>query len=62
MIKVGFLGSIGKGPEEKKAETLADFSAQLKADSSLMQWSMILVPHLKVETRFPFCLQYVVAR
>ncbi len=38
MIKVEFLGPIGKDPVEMEAETLADVSAQLKADSSLTQW------------------------
>jgi molybdopterin synthase sulfur carrier subunit len=38
MIKVEFLGPIGKAPMEMEASTLAEVSAQLKADSSLIQW------------------------
>ena len=38
MVKVEFLGPIGKAPVEMEAETLADISAQLKEDSSLLQW------------------------
>lgn len=38
MIKVEFLGPIGKAPIEMEAKTLADVSAQLKEDSSLIQW------------------------
>jgi molybdopterin synthase sulfur carrier subunit len=38
MVKVEFLGPIGKTPVEMEAETLADVSAQLKEDSSLAQW------------------------
>ena len=38
MVKVEFLGPIGKAPIEMEADTLADVSAQLKEDSSLIQW------------------------
>lgn len=38
MVKVEFLGPIGKAPMEMEAATLADVSAQLKEDSSLKQW------------------------
>ncbi len=38
MIKVEFLGPIGKAPMEMEASTLAEVSAQLKTDSSLIQW------------------------
>jgi len=38
MIKVEFLGPIGKAPMEMEASTLAEVSAQLKEDSSLIQW------------------------
>jgi molybdopterin synthase sulfur carrier subunit len=38
MIKVEFLGPIGKAPMEIEASTLAEVSAQLKEDSSLTQW------------------------
>ncbi|UPT77652.1 MoaD/ThiS family protein [Sulfurovum sp. XGS-02] len=38
MVKVEFLGPIGKEPMEMEASTLADVSAQLKEDSSLIQW------------------------
>ena len=38
MIKVEFLGPIGKQPVEMEAVTLADVSAKLKEDSSLIQW------------------------
>lgn len=38
MIKVEFLGPIGKAPMEMEASTLAEVSAQLKEDSSLTQW------------------------
>ena len=38
MVKVEFLGPIGKAPMEMEAATLADVSAQLKQDSSLTQW------------------------
>ena len=38
MVKVEFLGPIGKAPIEMEAKTLADVSAQLKEDGSLTQW------------------------
>ena len=38
MVKVEFLGPIGKAPIEMEAATLADVSMQLKEDASLMQW------------------------
>jgi molybdopterin synthase sulfur carrier subunit len=38
MIKVEFLGPIGKAPMEMEASTLADVSAQLKEDDSLIKW------------------------
>ena len=38
MVKVEFLGPIGKAPMEMEASTLADVSAQLKEDDSLIQW------------------------
>ena len=38
MIKVEFLGPIGKAPIEMEADTLSDVSAKLKEDSTLAQW------------------------
>jgi molybdopterin synthase sulfur carrier subunit len=38
MVKVEFLGPIGKAPMEMEASTLADVSAQLKEDDSLIEW------------------------
>ncbi len=38
MVKIEFLGPIGKDSVEMEADTLADVSAQLKADNSLIQW------------------------
>jgi len=38
MIKVEFLGPIGKAPMQMEADTLAEVSAQLKEDASLAQW------------------------
>jgi len=38
MIKVEFLGPIGKAPIEMEASTLADVSARLKEDDSLTAW------------------------
>jgi len=38
MVKVEFLGPIGKDPVEMEAATLADVSIKLKEDSSLIQW------------------------
>ena len=38
MVKVEFLGPIGKAPVEIEAATLADVSTQLKEDASLIKW------------------------
>ena len=38
MVKVEFLGPIGKAPMEMEAATLADVSAKLKEDTSLIAW------------------------
>jgi molybdopterin synthase sulfur carrier subunit len=38
MVKVEFLGPIGKAPIEMEAATLADVSMQLKEDVSLIEW------------------------
>lgn len=38
MVKVEFLGPIGKEVVEMEATTLADVSMQLKEDASLIQW------------------------
>ncbi len=38
MIKVEFLGPIGKAPVEMEANTLADVSVKLKEDASLRDW------------------------
>lgn len=38
MIKVEFLGPIGKEPMEMEASTLADVAAKLKEDSELAEW------------------------
>lgn len=38
MIKVEFLGPIGKAPIEMDAKTLAEVSAKLKEDESLASW------------------------
>jgi len=38
MIKVEFLGPIGKESIEMKADTLADVSAKLKEDADLAKW------------------------
>jgi molybdopterin synthase sulfur carrier subunit len=38
MIKVEFLGPIGKAPMEMEASTLADVAAQLKQESDLSSW------------------------
>ena len=38
MIKVEFLGPIGKAPIEMEAKTLADVSAALKKDEEVAQW------------------------
>ena len=38
MVKVEFLGPIGKAAVEMEAATLVDVSTQLKEDASLIQW------------------------
>ncbi len=38
MVKIEFLGPIGKAPLEMEAATLADVSAKLKEDADLSQW------------------------
>ena len=38
MIKVEFLGPIGKASLEMEASSLAEVSAKLKEDSSLVEW------------------------
>ncbi len=38
MIKVEFLGPIGKAPIEIEAQTLADVSAKLKEDETVAKW------------------------
>ena len=38
MIKIEFLGPIGKASIQMEADTLADVSAKLKEDTSLTQW------------------------
>ena len=38
MIKVEFLGPIGKAPIEIEANTLADVSSKLKEDGTLTEW------------------------
>ncbi len=38
MIKVEFLGPIGKAPIDMEASTLAEVSNRLKADSELSSW------------------------
>jgi len=38
MIRVEFLGPIGRAPMEMEAATLADVSAKLKEDASLREW------------------------
>ena len=38
MIKVEFLGPIGKAPIEMEAETLEDISVKLKEDKTLIDW------------------------
>ena len=38
MIKVEFLGPIGKDPLEMEAATLADVSVKLKEDAALSEW------------------------
>ncbi len=38
MIKVEFLGPIGKEPVEIEASTLRELSSKLKADKELLEW------------------------
>jgi molybdopterin synthase sulfur carrier subunit len=38
MVKVEFLGPIGKAPLEMEEATLADVSKKLKEDSTLVEW------------------------
>ena len=38
MVKVEFLGPIGKAPIEMEASTLAEVAAKLKEDQSLVSW------------------------
>ena len=38
MVKVEFLGPIGKAPIELEAKTLAELSIKLKEDESLVHW------------------------
>ncbi|MEY3090184.1 MAG: hypothetical protein RL113_500 [Pseudomonadota bacterium] len=38
MVKVEFLGPIGKAPIEMEAKSLADVSVALKKDSTLASW------------------------
>lgn len=38
MIKVEFLGPIGKAPIQMEAETLADVAARLKEEAELDSW------------------------
>ena len=38
MVKIEFLGPIGKAPMEMEAATLEDVSSKLKADTDLVQW------------------------
>ncbi len=38
MVKVEFLGPIGKAPIELEAKTLAELSTKLKEDESLSYW------------------------
>ncbi|SFV52629.1 Molybdenum cofactor biosynthesis protein MoaD [hydrothermal vent metagenome] len=38
MIKVEFLGPIGKEPLEIEASTLRELSSKLKADKELLEW------------------------
>ncbi|KYJ86908.1 MoaD/ThiS family protein [Sulfurovum riftiae] len=38
MIKVEFLGPIGKSPVEMEAATLAEVASKLKEDASLATW------------------------
>jgi molybdopterin synthase sulfur carrier subunit len=38
MVRVEFLGPIGKAPVEMEASTLADVAAKLKEDLDLSEW------------------------
>ena len=38
MVRVEFLGPIGKAPVEIEAKTLADVAEKLKADGALREW------------------------
>jgi molybdopterin synthase sulfur carrier subunit len=38
MVRVEFLGPIGKAPVEMEASTLADVAAKLKEDHGLSEW------------------------
>ncbi len=38
MVKVEFLGPIGKAPVEMEAETLADVAEKLKEDDTVKKW------------------------
>jgi molybdopterin synthase sulfur carrier subunit len=38
MVKIEFLGPIGKAPMEMEATTLADVASQLKEDATLVSW------------------------
>ncbi len=38
MVKVEFLGPIGKAPVEMEAETLADVAEKLKEDGTVKEW------------------------
>lgn len=38
MVKVEFLGPIGKAPVEMEAKTLADVAEKLKEDGTLKEW------------------------
>jgi molybdopterin synthase sulfur carrier subunit len=38
MVKIEFLGPIGKAPVEMEATTLADVASQLKEDATLVSW------------------------
>ena len=38
MVKIEFLGPIGKTPIEMEAKTLAEVSSKLKEDPSMSQW------------------------
>ena len=38
MVKVEFLGPIGKAPVEMEADTLADVAEKLKEDGTVKEW------------------------